>query len=293
MAGIDFPTLLNQLDRIERQNPDYALYVYEYDEDGEGLNILRETKNHDAKMKVTILLLRNEYTQHYSWISDFNRVARSEVTKHHGHYEFCLRCFCKFKTKEKLEEHLKDCSKFGAVRIEMPEGKDGKPPYLNFSYKKYNRKMLVTFCIYPDIESILKKIKTCQPNSDKSFAKQYQLHEISSFSLLIKSSDDESFPPILRTFTATSDDMGGEFIKQLDADIRMIYETVDFDKPLDESTVDKEYFENATHCHVCERELHDDKVLDHCHFTGRYRGAAHNKCNLHFRLHSDRPCILP
>ena len=188
--------------------------MYEYDEDEEKFNILRPPKNDDAKMKVAILLLRNEYTQHYAWINDFNRVMRSEVTKYHGHYEFCLRCLCKFKTKEKLEEHLKDCSKFDAVRIVMPEGKDGKPPYLNFSYKKCNKKMPVTFTIYADVESILKKIKTCQPNPEKSFTQQYQLHEFFGYSYLIKSSDEEIFPPILRTFTATSDDMGGEFIRQ-------------------------------------------------------------------------------
>ena len=31
------------------------------------------------------------------------------------------------------------------------------------------------------------------------------------------------------------------------------------------------------------------KVRDHCHFSGRYRGAAHNKCNLKFR----KPNFLP
>ena len=31
------------------------------------------------------------------------------------------------------------------------------------------------------------------------------------------------------------------------------------------------------------------KVRDHCHFTGKYRGAAHNSCNLQFR----NPLILP
>ena len=31
------------------------------------------------------------------------------------------------------------------------------------------------------------------------------------------------------------------------------------------------------------------KVRDHCHFTGKYRDAAHNQCNLKCR----KPLILP
>lgn len=31
------------------------------------------------------------------------------------------------------------------------------------------------------------------------------------------------------------------------------------------------------------------KVRDHCHFTGKYCGAAHNSCNLQCR----KPMILP
>ena len=34
-------------------------------------------------------------------------------------------------------------------------------------------------------------------------------------------------------------------------------------------------FESATKCYACGQKLNDDKVRDHCHFTGRYRGALH------------------
>ena len=39
-------------------------------------------------------------------------------------------------------------------------------------------------------------------------------------------------------------------------------------------------FQNATLCRFCNKELNDDRVRDHDHLTGLYRGAAHNKCNL-------------
>ena len=44
---------------------------------------------------------------------------------------------------------------------------------------------------------------------------------------------------------------------------------------------EKELFYKETKCCICNGEFDDDvKVKDHCHFTGRYRGAAHNSCNL-------------
>ena len=53
-------------------------------------------------------------------------------------------------------------------------------------------------------------------------------------------------------------------------------------KPMNLSDADKEDFRNATHCRFCEQELKSDRVRDHCHMTGKYRGAAHKDCNWHY-----------
>ena len=36
----------------------------------------------------------------------------------------------------------------------------------------------------------------------------------------------------------------------------------------------------------------DMKVRDHCHFTGKYRGAAHNTCNLRYKIPKNIPVIF-
>ena len=53
-----------------------------------------------------------------------------------------------------------------------------------------------------------------------------------------------------------------------------------------------EDFNNATNCWICEGELGPDKVRDHCHFTGRYRGAAHNQCNLKYKKPAFTPVVI-
>src|SRR5207237_971700 len=42
-------------------------------------------------------------------------------------------------------------------------------------------------------------------------------------------------------------------------------------------------FRNSKECHFCKKELNNDKVRDHCHITGKFRGAAHQACNFKVR----------
>ena len=34
------------------------------------------------------------------------------------------------------------------------------------------------------------------------------------------------------------------------------------------------------------------KVRDHCHYTGKYRGAAHNICNLRYKIPKEIPVVF-
>ena len=40
---------------------------------------------------------------------------------------------------------------------------------------------------------------------------------------------------------------------------------------------------------MCKKNFNNDKVRDHCHFTGKYRGAAHNTCNLRYKIPKNIP----
>ena len=43
---------------------------------------------------------------------------------------------------------------------------------------------------------------------------------------------------------------------------------------------DEEDFKNNKICRFCEKNIESDKVRDHCHLTGKYRGPSHNVCNI-------------
>ena len=42
---------------------------------------------------------------------------------------------------------------------------------------------------------------------------------------------------------------------------------------------DIEQYNNSTICGICSKDFDNDKVLDHCHRTGKYRGALCRQCN--------------
>ena len=42
---------------------------------------------------------------------------------------------------------------------------------------------------------------------------------------------------------------------------------------------------------VCIDKNHE-KVKDHCHYTGKYRGKAHSICNLRFNVSNEIPGIF-
>ena len=38
--------------------------------------------------------------------------------------------------------------------------------------------------------------------------------------------------------------------------------------------------------------IKNTKVKDHCHYTGKYRGAAHNICNLRYKIPKEIPIVF-
>ena len=63
-----------------------------------------------------------------------------------------------------------------------------------------------------------------------------------------------------------------------------------FNKPLKMSEGDERNFKKATRCHICKKKYRDNDqpVRDHCHVTGKYRGSAHDDCNLKFKISAEK-----
>ena len=57
-----------------------------------------------------------------------------------------------------------------------------------------------------------------------------------------------------------------------------------------------ESYENQKVCHISkEKFLYDKskkKVRDHCHYTGKFRGATHSQCNLRYKVPKEIPVVF-
>ena len=75
-----------------------------------------------------------------------------------------------------------------------------------------------------------------------------------------------------------------KFIKQLSEIRSDIFEKMDVNEPMDITAEQEIEFQKSTRCSICNTQFNngDTKVRDHCHFSGKYRGAAHEKCNLDY-----------
>ena len=63
------------------------------------------------------------------------------------------------------------------------------------------------------------------------------------------------------------------------------------------TTEEKMHYNEQEICYICKKEFNKNdeknyKVRDHCHYTGKYRGAAHNMCNLRYKIPKEVPVVF-
>ena len=77
-----------------------------------------------------------------------------------------------------------------------------------------------------------------------------------------------------------------KFVEYIE-EVKRLYKTFPQQLIIALADVQKRGHGTAGKCHICLKEFNDPKnknVRDHCHYTGLYRGAAHNNCNLEYKM---------
>ena len=276
MQGIQYPVSFRGIDRFESQNPEISITVLGYNKN-EKINTLKISKYTGCKHDIVLLLIKDGEKSHYCLVKNTSALLASQINNHKGTRNICLNCMNSFKSQDSLNKHKEYCYNNECVKIVMP------PPgsYLNFNKFRYSEK--APFAIYADFESLIRPMDNCDPDPNKSYTKKYQKHKPSGFSYYIKSLHEDVFKSVKRTYTRTKkEDPDAEdvFVKWLEEDVKDIANIKP--KEMIFTKEDEKQFNKAFSCWICGEELGNDRVRDHCHYTGRYRGAAHNNCNLNY-----------
>ena len=287
MKGICYPVSLNGIKRFEELNPNISISVLGYNKEEGGVYPLQISKHKGCEYDIVLLLLKEAVTgengeikekTHYTLVKNKSALITSQKNNHKGKRHVCLNCFNSFNILESLNKHKEYCYKNKCVKTNMPP----QNTYLRF--KNFHHSEKAPFAVYADFESLIKPLDNCNPDPNKSYTKKYQKHEPISFSYYILCSIDGVYKPVLRKYTQTKPEDANAmdiFIKWLGEDVKDIANIEPKEMIFTEEDI--KHFNKASDCWICGEKLENDRVRDHCHFTGRYRGPAHNKCNLKYR----------
>ena len=146
--------------------------------------------------------------------------------------------------------------------------------------------------IYADLECLLKKEQSCQNNPENSYTYRKAKHKPSGYSLSLICSVDET--KNRRKFYRRKD-----CIKRFCNDLKeLATEIINYEEKETMLLKDKEvtlFYESQKVSHICKEKFFYDKnkkskyalhhkVRDHCHYTRKFRRAAHNICNLSYKV---------
>ena len=202
---------------------------------------------------------------------------------------FCKSCLYRFSSEFILNNHKKYCLIVnGRQRVKLEK------EYIEFNNP--NKMIPAPFKIYADFECLLKKVDAevhnyCFSYEGISFTAKYQDHIPCSFAYKVVCADDKFSKDIVLN---RGKNAVYKFIQSMLNEYSCCRSIMKkhFNKNLIMSAEEEEQFQKSEICWICNKIIDDNKVRDHCHITGKYRGAAHWSCNINLKMSKKSPVIF-
>ena len=153
-------------------------------------------------------------------------------------------------------------------------------------FKNYHKQLPVPFVIYADFEALTEKIQGCQPNNEKSYTEAYQKHTDCGYGYKVVCCYDDKYSKPVQIYRG--ENAVYKFMENMLEEVNWCKSKMKkhFNKPLKMTKEDENDFQKAIKCHICDQQYTDKdiRVRDHCHITGKFRGSAHQDCNLKLQI---------
>ena len=150
--------------------------------------------------------------------------------------------------------------------------------------------MKTPFIIYADLESLLQKMNTCYDNPEKLSTTKINKHTPSGYFLFTHCSFNKAENKLENCMKKFCKDLREYATKIINYEKKEIM-------PLTKKEEKKHNKQEV--CYICRKEFNTDdsdkkyhKVKDHCHYTGKYRGAAHDIYNLRYKIPKEIPVVF-
>ena len=282
--GIEFPVSKKHNNKVEKQNS-IRINVFGYEKEQPfPIHISKET----FEDQMNLLLITKDEKKHYVLIKDFNTFMYNQ-SKHKEKKHFCMFCLQCFSFGSVSVKHANNCLTIsGSQDINIPKQGDNIPKFNNF-----HKQLPVPFVIYADFEAITKKVQGCEQSEEmkkdkdrRSYTEAYQTHEDCGYGYKIVCCYEKKYSKPIQTYRG--ENAVYKFMEKMLEEVEYCKAVIKkrFNKPLIMTEDDDQRFRTTDGCHVCGEKYTDKdvRVRDHCHITGKFRGSAHQECNLKVRI---------
>ena len=228
---------------------------------------------------------------HFCVVRSMSKMLASQVSGKKAAKYFCDYCLDNYGTQALLDIHQVDCSKNLPQSVVMP-GEDN----CHMRFKNIQNVVPAPFYIVADFESNLE-----EANEKRGKTTVVKQHHVPSAFCLHLHSRVESFQmdPVVRAKTCEEDtDMDKAFVEAVASVATEIGERFPEPVPMVFGAEEQSRHDEQDTCYACgnifveEMKKKWSKVRDHCHYTGRYRGALHSSCNLRLKKVRTIPVIF-
>ena len=276
--GIDFPTPVKQIDKLEKQNPNLAINVFGWVKDT--VIVYRISSKEKSVKRINLMLIESKGTQHYCWVKRESALLFDKVRNNKTFY--CMRCLTRFIRAHTLVEHEKYCNGVNGrpTKIDMPEEGENI-----LAFQNYQKEMKAPYVIYADFEALVKKMQGCERDPDKkckSYTEKTEWHEACGYSYVVVKSDGEvTAKKVYRGEGAVK-----SFLESIMQEKEKIRETLTKPEPITMTNKDWYDFKNAYNCYICEKKLVKENYWDSLPVYAKglisgkekYQGQYHKRC---------------
>jgi hypothetical protein len=148
--------------------------------------------------------------------------------------------------------------------------------------------------MYADFEAITEKVQGCFPKNGKSYTEAYQKHTDCGYGYKVVCCYNDKYTKPVQIYRGEK--AVNKFMEEMLKEVKYCRNTMKkhFNKDMKITESKMNEYQKSKKCHICSKKYvkGDIRVRDHCHITGKYRGSAHQDCNVNFRLTDKIPVIF-